>query len=200
MIPVTPQPEPVPKFDQQVRQPGKQWITKENLDPDNPLPPGRELQPYWRACLDDLHTAYEGVCAYLCVFIERVAGGVSADHFVPKSRQLRLAYEWSNYRLACLRMNARKRNFEDVLDPFSVPPDTFRLELVTGRIYVNPALSGKTRKAAEETLTRLGLDDPGCREMRTRYYQDYRQGDMSADFLRRHSPFVWLEACRQEVL
>jgi uncharacterized protein (TIGR02646 family) len=200
MIPVKPRPEPVPKFDQQVRRPGNQWIARERLDPDQPLPAGRELPAYWRACLDDLHAAYEGICAYLCVFIERAVGGVSVDHFVPKSRQLKLAYEWSNYRLACLQMNARKRHFEDVLDPFSLPPDTFRLELVTGRIYVNPALSGEARQAAEDTLTRLGLDDPGCREMRARHFQDYHQHGWPADFLRRYSPFVWLEALRQGVL
>ncbi|SUS06973.1 conserved hypothetical protein [uncultured Defluviicoccus sp.] len=125
---------------------------------------------------------------------------MSVDHYVPISRRVDLAYEWSNYRLACLTMNARKRDFESVLDPFSLPPETFHLELVTGRIYPNPALSGPDAKEAQDTIDRLKLDNSGNRELRARRYQDYCESNLPEDYLRRHSPFIWFEAGRQGLL
>lgn len=200
VIRVEPKPEPVPKFDQEVRKPGMKWLAASGFDLNAPVPEGEELPPYWRACLDELHADYSGLCAYLSVFIERVTGGLSVDHFVAKSKKLGQAYEWSNYRLASTMMNARKRDYDDVLDPFTIPADTFHLELVTGRIFANPDLSPAERSLAEATLARLGLDEPGPREMRARHYQEYREGLYTADYLRRRSPFVWSEAKRQRIL
>lgn len=198
MIPVTPQPEP-PSFDAKVRQMGLSWLSNNGISVHSSPPAGKKIKPFWRDCLDDLHRSYGGVCAYLSIFIERVTG-VSVDHYVPISRRVDLAYEWSNYRLACLTMNARKRDFESVLDPFSLPPETFHLELVTGRIYPNPALSGPDAKEAQDTIDRLKLDNSGNRELRARRYQDYRESHLPEDYLRRHSPFIWFEAGRQGLL
>jgi uncharacterized protein (TIGR02646 family) len=140
------------------------------------------------------------VCAYACVFIERTTGGISADHFIAKSRRADLAYEWSNYRLACITMNGRKADFDSILDPFALAAGTFRLELVTGRIYPSPRLSGSSQRRAQTTLDELGLDEPGFREMRARHYEEYRRGQYNAAFLRKRSPFVWYEARRQRAL
>ncbi|MBI4317926.1 MAG: hypothetical protein HY675_05505 [Chloroflexi bacterium] len=199
MIHVNPQPEP-PGFNGHVRQPGLILLKNLGIALDQPLPPGTELNPYWRKCLDDLHSSYEGICAYLCVFIERVTGGASVDHFVAKSLRADLAYEWSNYRLSCSTINSRKRAYEDVLDPFDVVNGWFHLELVSGRIYPNPDLPDEVRTQAAVTIERLGLDDSGNRELRARHYQQYREQYYHAQFLRRHSPFVWLEARRQALL
>ncbi len=199
MIPVTPQPEPA-TFDKKVRQKGLNFLRTQGFSLSHPVPKGTKLHPYWRDCLDDLHSSYQGICAYLCVFIERVTGGTSVDHFVAKSRLAGLVYEWSNYRLACSTMNSRKRNYESVLDPFKIRDDWFHLELVSGRIYPNPGLSAQEFRRVADTIKRLGLDDPGCREMRTRHYQQYREELYTGDFLKKHSPFVWYEANRQELL
>jgi uncharacterized protein (TIGR02646 family) len=205
MIPVTPRPEP-PRFDERVRRPGRNWLEQQAIPLDTRLEPGTKLHPYWRECLDDLHTSYGGVCAYLCIYVERCAGGASTDHFVAKSKRADLAYEWSNYRFACSMMNSRKRDFEDVLDPFSLAPDTFRLELSLGRIYPNPDLPEPDREAARGTIMRLDLDHDRCREMRRRRWHDYvaARGPIKnpplEDQLRCYSPFVWLEARRQELL
>jgi uncharacterized protein (TIGR02646 family) len=200
VIPVEPKDEPRPSFQDNVRSPGERWLATSGLDLDQPVPEGTTLPTYWRASLDDLHASYGGVCAYLCFFIERVGGGVSVDHFVAKSRKARLVYEWSNYRLACMTMNARKRDYEDVLDPFSLAGGTFHLELVTGAISPNPTLTVEEKARAQDTIDRLGLDEGRCREMRARHYRDCRQGAYTPDFLRRHSPFVWHEANRQGLL
>lgn len=205
MIPVALQPAP-PKFEQRVRQPGLRWLEENGIPLDTRLEPGTKIHPHWRECLNDLHRAYEGICAYLCVFVERCTGGTSTDHFVAKSRRAGLAYEWSSYRLACTTMNARKRDFKDVLDPFELAAGTFRLELVTGRIHSNPELDEPARDAANATIKRLGLDEPECREMRSRRFRDYvdlrgpAPNPAAEDHLRRYSPFVWLEAKRQGLL
>lgn len=64
MIPVAPQPEPN-DFDVKVRQPGSAWLAKKGLTAIAPLPTETEPPPYWRACLDELHRSYGGICAYL---------------------------------------------------------------------------------------------------------------------------------------
>lgn len=199
MIPVKAQPEPA-AFDADVRKKGLVYLQKHGFLLDQPLPPNANIEPYWRACLTDLHRAYGGVCAYVGVFFERVMGGGSVDHFIAKSTNAGLAYEWDNYRLACSTMNSRKRDYNDVLDPFRLAPDLFRLQLSTGHIYPNPTLDAVPMRIVEETIERLGLDDPQCREMRARWYQDYLEHQLPSDYLKNKAPFIWSEACRQGLL
>ncbi|NCD09155.1 MAG: hypothetical protein EOL98_06960 [Negativicutes bacterium] len=199
MIHVDAQPEPA-SFNKNVRRKGIAWLRKKKIALDQPLPPKTTIEPYWRNCLDDMHACYKGCCAYLAIFFERGTGGGSVDHFVAKSQQADLAYEWSNYRLACSRMNSRKREYDDVIDPFEVKNDWFRLELVSGRIYPSPGLSKKLTQKIDTTITRLGLDDPGNREIRARHFQNYFEKGYPEDYLRSYSPFVWAEAKRQGML
>lgn len=199
MIPVAAQPEPA-AFNAEVRQKGLAHLNKKGFPLDQPLPPKANIEPYWRACLTDLHKTHGGVCAYLGVFFERVMGGGSVDHFIAKSANAGLAYEWSNYRLACSTMNSRKREYSDVLDPFFLAHDLFRLQLSTGHIYPNPDLDVVPMRLVEETIERLGLDDPQCRELRARWYQDYLEHHLPTNYLKDKSPFVWFEANRQGLL
>ncbi|NJL27279.1 MAG: hypothetical protein HC897_04990 [Thermoanaerobaculia bacterium] len=205
MIPVSPQPEPA-NFHDVVRTPGLRWLKENKIDLERPIPPQKKLPPRWRHCLADLHLAYGGICAYLCVFIERCTGGSSVDHFIAKSQQPGLAYEWSNYRLACTTMNARKRDYSTVLDPFQLEPETFFLELVTGRIYPNPQLPAEYREQAQLTIERLRLDDATCREMRRQnftHYVELRGPARNAQvetWLEHKYPFLWYEANRQGLL
>lgn len=200
MIPVQPQPEP-DFFDAQVRTKGLTHLKEKGYALDQPLPAGATIESYWRGdCLTALHKAYGGVCAYLCVFVERGTGGMSVDHFVAKSALAGLAYEWSNYRLACTTMNSRKREFDDVLDPFEVPHGWFHLELTTGRIFPNPDLDNTNYSLVEQTIKRLGLDAPLHREMRVRWFDEYLREPLPEDYLRKKSPLVWAEANRQGLL
>lgn len=199
MIPVHLQPEPA-SFDALVRQKGRAYLQKQGIVLTGPVQSELKILPYWRDCLDDLHRSYGGVCAYLAVYIERVTGGSTADHFIAKSTDAGQAYEWSNYRLACSTMNSRKRNYSDVLDPFDVQANWFRLELTSGRIFTNPTLDTRLRNAVQQTIDRLSLDDGGNREMRARHYEEYCSGLYTATYLQRRSPFVYLEAARQQLL
>ena len=199
MIHVEPRPEPA-DFESKVRRRGLAYLRRKKIPLDRLLPAGTEFEPYWRECLDELHAEYRGICAYLAVFIERVIGGASVDHFVAKSKRPDLIYEWSNYRLACSVMNSRKREYEDVLDPFEIENGWFRLEPASGRIYPNPELGDPEKTAVQRTIDRLGLDDSGNREIRARRFYEYCTGGCDSNFLRRYSPFVYFEAVRNGLL
>jgi hypothetical protein len=97
-------------------------------------------------------------------------------------------------------MNSRKSVYDDVLDPFEIETGWFQLELVSGRIFPNPQLAQDTKDAVQDTIERLGLDDPRNREMRARHYQEFTQGLYTEAFLKIRSPFVWHEAKRQDLL
>lgn len=200
MIPVTPKPEPA-DFDSRVRKRGLSYLKENGFSLSQPLPPKADIYPYWRNCLTDLHQAYGGICAYIGVYFERVMGGGSVDHFIAqKSADAGMAYEWSNYRLACTTMNSRKREYSNVLDPFLLKPDWFWLELTTGHIYPSSQLKPDEEKSVKETIERLGLDDALCRDLRSRWYQDYCQNNISEEYLKDKSPFIWHEANRQMLL
>jgi hypothetical protein len=199
VIPVQERPEPA-DFDAKVRVRGTRSLRTKGIDPNLPLPADKKLSTFWRNCLDDLYREYSQTCAYLAVHIERATGGVTADHFVAKSKLPGQAYEWSNFRLASAIVNARKCDFSDVLDPFTLLLDWFRLELVTGRIFPNPDIAPADQALVVATIERIGLDNAINREMRARHYQEYREGAYTAVFLLRRSPFVYQEADRQGLL
>lgn len=199
MIPVTPEPEPA-SFDKQVRQKGLNWLEKKGLDLDSPAPDGFEFNSLWRNCLDEMYEIYERVCAYGGFYIEKVTGAPTVEHFIPKSKSPRLAYEWSNYRMVCSLLNGRKNDYEDVLDPFTLRPETFHLNLATGAIYPNPKLDAKVRETAQSTIARLKLDGMECRKRRVEDFDGYLRDGLPADYLKRRSPFVWYEAHRQGLL
>ena len=198
MIPVQEQQEP-PHFDAEVRQPGLEWLKDNGIPPDLPPPKPGKLPTYWRRTLEDLWNAYGRVCAYHCYYFEWSCRP-NTDHYVAKSRNAGLAYEWSNYRLSCFGANSDKRNFDDILDPFKIAPETFLLELDTGRMYPNPNLPEEIHVLAQKTIDRLDLNDARLQEMRARHFETYLLKDVSADHLLRDSPFVHYEAARQGLL
>jgi len=199
MLPVVEAIEPA-SFDQSVRQKGKKWIEDNHFDPDLPIPTGKTLKPYWTICLPELREKYLGICAYSCFYIHPIAGAASVDHFAAKSKKLSLAYEWSNYRLVCSRMNARKNHFDDVLDPFTLSLETFYLDFVTGAPYPNPEISSQLITDAEKTIKRLKLDDPDINSERLKGFDRCKDGNWSTSELQRVNPFVHFEASRQGLL
>jgi uncharacterized protein (TIGR02646 family) len=184
VIRVAPQPEP-PDFDERVRKPGEKALTSR----------GRKLPPLWRECLTDLHRAYSGICAYAAIYID-VTGSPGVDHYVAKSSDRRLAYEWSNYRLACGLMNARKGAFDEVLDPFEIEDGWFLLNEIDGGVRPNPDLEPPVRKRVQDTIDRLGLDGSEFRQHRLAYIDGFEAGRMDFDWLRNQSPFVARELVR----
>lgn len=213
MIPVTLKPEP-PDFDQKVRQPGLRALKELVGDPTaapRPGPPREKLAdrledipsdklpPAWRECLDDLYRAYEGICAYTCFKIEKVTGNRTVDHFVPRKGGAVHAYEWSNYRLACGRVNSIKGAAQstEVLDPFEVKEEWFELCLVDFAPRARKGLSDELRDRIEKTIRRLNLDAQEFRERHEDNLNDFRSGDISFAYLQKTNPFLARELVRQ---
>lgn len=218
MIHVEQRPPP-DTFDDQVRIPGLRAIAELRGDSQAlsqfPVRPGpkrkpvpelavEDLHPYWTACLDDLHCAYGGVCAYLAIYIPKCVGARTVDHFNPKKSCLVMVsiaseqiYEWQNYRLACSLMNSRKGEFQDILDPFQVQDGWFHLEFSGLQTHPNPELSPDLRAQIKQTIDRLGLNDKDCVDVRREYYDDYIRREFRFSYLARKSPFVAKEVARQ---
>ena len=186
MIPVALADEPG-SFDATVRQPGLRAIAElvgqrpprsagprfiEVADSRDAIPPGR-FPPYWRHAIDDLLESYQRVCAYLCTYIPRGVGAPSVDHMVPKSMRWDQVYEWTNYRLACALMNARKSDVGQVLDPVDVQNGWFALELYEFQVVPGVRLPRGVEAKVTNTISRLRLNDSQCREARREYAVDY---------------------------
>jgi hypothetical protein len=208
MIRVVPATEPS-TFSNSVRNPGLRAIAEMvGETPDRPmgkrfqkLADQRELIPfdkfpsYWTEALDDLMTAYSQICAYSCFKIHVVTGGRSVDHMIAKSKAWNHVYEWTNYRLACSRLNARKNSFDDVLDPFEIHDGWFQLELVGFQVVPNKKLDDPMRTSVQNTIKRLGLNE-FCRA-RAHDAEYYWGGDVTLRVLTEESPFVTKELRRQ---
>ncbi|MBQ7022505.1 MAG: hypothetical protein IJN29_02920 [Akkermansia sp.] len=198
MIPVQKQPEP-DDFAHKVSEPGEAWLKKQRFyDASAPekrseVPDGTTFPPLWSKCAEQLYDRYRGICAYLAIRVYRGSGAESVDHFLPKKYYPGLAYSWDNYRFSCLGKNRSKSAYEHILDPFTLPPDTFRIDLMTGEIYPSPSAP---QEIAIRTRDVLKLND-GCHcAMRLELMKEYQSGGISAEHCKRNYPFIWIELVR----
>lgn len=199
MIPVTQQPEPR-TFDAEVRQKGREFLKEKGIALDMAPPRGFTFKTYWQGEPNKmLWETYGGVCAYLAIFFEYITGASSTDHFIPKTKNAGLAYEWSNYRLSCLAPNRKKSTNEGILDPFTLEAETFVLNLSNGHIRPNPALQVTKQALAMETIRQLELDSEYHNRMRARHFSEYLSYKHE-EYFQKNSPFVWYEAKRQGAL
>lgn len=211
MIHVHPAPEPL-DFEAKVRAPGLSAMQEQIGNPPT-YPrtgprmekiadriediPAAALKPYWRACLGQLRSAYGGICSYLCFYVEEVTGSATVDHFVAKSVDRRLAYEWSNYRFACALMNSYKNAATSCLDPFEVEDDWFELELVGYQLRPAEHLAQEIVTRVRETIRILDLNHPDICDKRASHAMDYETGEISLRHLEKRSPLVARELRRQ---
>lgn len=209
MIPVKRAREPR-TFDKNVRQPGLSAIdeligrTPRLRRPGRPrapvakkredIPPDK-FPPFWRSAIDDLHNAYGGRCAYLATFIEPGTGVSTVDHFIPKSKDWRHVYEWSNYRLCAGVINGTKGN-RSLLDPFKVQPGWFGIEFVSFQVVVGPSAPAARLVAITTTIRDSGINARECCALREQYVTAFEQGDISRAYLDRRAPFVASEMRR----
>jgi hypothetical protein len=212
MIRVTLAAEPA-AFDGNVRQPGLDAISElvgerpgkprrgrrrpKVADRREDIPPGK-FPPFWTKAIDDLLAAYGRICAYVSCYIEPVTGMPTVDHMVPKSRAWNEVYEWSNYRLASLLMNARKNDLTTILDPFEVQDSWFQLELVGFQVNWSGPRNRPARAKVDDTLELLNIRD--CRVLRETYATEYWASHIDIDYLTRRMPFVATELRRQNRL
>ena len=194
MIFVQQQPEP-PQFEDRVRTPGQLFLTQT----PKPSTAQWKSRSHWQRILGELHDAYDGICAYTCHWIAPVTGADSVDHFVPKSVEPSLAYEWSNYRLVCSRMNGRKGAKQDVLDPFTLKQFAFALDFPSLLLRPSTNCTDETASQAEATISRLKLNEELCIKARWTYVRDYCRSLIPIEFLAEYAPFIHREIVRQEL-
>lgn len=193
MILIQARPKP-PDFSKKVREPGQIFLR------NSPHPTGWNNREYWQRALSDLYNAYNGIGAYCAEWIPYTIGDLTVDHFIPKSVQPQLAYEWSNYRLASLKFNGRKGDYQDVLDPFKLEADWFILKFPSLQVDPNPTLSDHRVRTVANIINRLKLNDELCVQSRLRWIRDYCLREITFDYLKRNAPFISYELERQRLI
>lgn len=191
MIPVEKQPEPA-DFEDKVAKKGHKFLEQ------NPHPTSWKNRSYWTEALPELRAAYRGICAYCCHYIPGEQNA-SVDHFIPKSIAPHLAYEWDNYRLATLKMNARKGDSTDVLDPFELAEGTFILLFPAMQVKPKPELSNGIKVQAIKTIERLGLNKDDIVNSRLKWVLNYCDGRFDFEYLKENTPFIASEIERQNL-
>jgi hypothetical protein len=198
LIPVTMGAEPA-DFGSKVRAPGAVFLAAV----PNPSRTEWRGNDYWRSALSDLLNAYNGICAYSASWTFRASGTTrpedsTVDHFVPKSIVPAQAYEWDNFRLCRRRLNNRKGNHRDVLDPFTLTPGWFWLDFRTFLLVPNPALPAEDRARVVATIDRLELNtDNDYVNERIGAIREYCLGKVTLAQLDNRYPFVAAEMRHQ---
>jgi hypothetical protein len=143
-------------------------------------------------------SVYGSNCAYTSL---RMTDGSSVDHFRPKVAYPHLAYEWDNYRLARAKINSRKGESEDVLDPFSIMSGWFHLDMPSCLIKPAADLPRSTRVSVNHTINILQLNnDDSLVQERCNFLVNLADDLITLDFLDDFYPFLSHEVRRQGVL
>jgi len=193
LIPVARQPEPA-GFDSNVRRRGQTFLAT------NPVPTLKDFKPhqYWKWAAKEVYEAYKRVCAYSCMYIPTPAGTI--DHFLPKSRRPDRAYEWDNLRLSLHRMNVYKGDRTDLIDPCSVSPGWFVLDMPSCLVRAGDGLTPKQKQSVETTIEALRLNnDDSLVQDRCDIMLMFAQGDVQLPFLQKRYPFLAAEVLRQGI-
>ena len=181
------------EFDAQVRQRGVQFLTR----CPNPTSSEFKKHNYWNRATRELHAAYRNLCAYTTR--ELVTSG-SIDHFMPKSKYPKLAFEWNNYRLVRQVINNRKGDSEDVIDPFTVRDGWFTLDMPSCLIKPARDVTRDIRRAIRVTINTLRLNcDEKLVDERHRLLISLADGHITLEYLDGHYPFLSSEVRRQQV-
>jgi hypothetical protein len=179
------------------RKPKKTYVRAEEIPPDS-------FPAYWtedrktdeESALDDMMNVYEQRCAYLAMHLEFATGSPTVDHFVPKSKNWRLVYEWSNYRLSAAYVNSKK-GIEDVVDPFKVGDGWFELNLETAFVVRGSKAPTPEHDRIERTLEILNQRE--CVKQREQYIQMYRTRKIDLNQVELYAPFIAAEIRRQSL-
>lgn len=214
MIPVAPKDEPE-FFDEHVRQRGRRAIARllgQEVGGRGRKPkaiykraediPTHKLPAYWtetrkdddRSALDDMMDAYGQLCAYLAMRLERATGSPTIDHYISKTRDWRLVYEWSNYRLSAACVNGAKGT-SDVVDPFKVQHGWFELDVDTFLIRRGSLAPNSEHERIDATLRILNLRQ--CVAQRGDFIALYRENLIDLAYIQTYAPFIASELRRQ---
>jgi hypothetical protein len=190
MIPVVKQREPE-DFNKKVRMPGQVFLK------NNPSPNSVQFQRhnYWKHIREDLYQQYKNICAYTGEWFPWPSASV--DHFVPKSIEPQLAYEWDNYRLTTKNMNNIKADKIGIIDPFEVQFGWFVMIFPACAVKSCNNLNERDKKKINDTICILELNSSERIEKRYGIISNYISKDISFDSLRKNYPYIAYELERQ---
>ena len=141
-------PSPIPEpaqFDAECRQPGMVWLQNH--------PEGR--YDLWSPFRDFLAIGFSWRCAYKAMLNHEG----TVDHFVSIDADRTQAYEWDNYRYVSGGLNSAKREDPNILDPFVIQDNWFRLILPSLQLVLTDQIPPNIRPIAENTVNKLKLVD-----------------------------------------
>lgn len=188
-------------YEAKVRNPGHAFLAA------NPHPTGDawKAHRYWNRTHGYLYAQLRGICVYCSAYTPRRPSAksvdhTSIDHYVPKSRGNHLqAYEWTNFRLCRARLNNRKADFEDVLDPCTIQGGWFQLNFTTFALLPDPALAAGLQQQVLDSIDRLRLnDDDAYVNERARAVYGYADKKLPFAELSRRYPFIACEMVAQD--
>jgi hypothetical protein len=179
-------------FDEDVRQPGLEWLE------EHPDHEGRP-RPFWtekRECRQDLRRAFNSLCGF--TLMHEMRGTV--DHFISWKNDNTQAYEWDNYRFANGVVNSSKQNADDeVWDPFQIEFEWLEIHLPSMIMRVRDDAPADQRPILQDTLDRLPItDEDEVIECRAAYYEGYKEGLMEIEWLDRMIPVLATSIRRYE--
>ncbi len=149
---------PPPNYEVDVKLPGLAFL---KITP-RPSKKDWDQHNYWSKIHDYLYNQHSGICAYCALWSPRrpyAQKSSSVDHFKPKKHYPKLAYDWTNYRLSRVRLNTRKLDFQDIIDPCIIDSDWFHLDFATFLIRPSPRVTDVTiRTRIDSTIARLQLN------------------------------------------
>jgi uncharacterized protein (TIGR02646 family) len=156
---------------------------------------------YWREVHKDLYIGYGGICAYCASWTPRKQSpGVdhtSIDHFIPKSVEPNLAYEWDNFRLCRSRLNQNKDDNTDVIDPLQVENGWFCLDFLTFLIKPNVESPMGIQNLVQQTIDRLLLNHNDYVNERVGVVREYSTDIITLTQVSEKYPFIAAEIRRQ---
>jgi hypothetical protein len=177
-------------YDSEVRRKGLKFLRR------NPNPSASEFSKhaYWKAIHDDLYQLYNGICSYCASWTTRNQGptrdNTSVDHFIPKSVEPKMAYEWANYRLCRARLNSNKDDSMEVMDPFYIENGWFQIDFTTFLIVPSPELPYLVREHVNRTIDTLGLNDNDYVDERLEVVKLYTLDSITINNLELKYPFI----------
>jgi hypothetical protein len=151
----------------------------------------------WRRVSSELRTAFQELCGYTAMWISEG----TVDHFVSRSEDRTLAFEWGDFRYASASINSSKSALRShqVLDPFDVGEGWFEVILPSCQMVITSHCPPEYADRAQNMLKRLKLGDgEDIVRVRLEWYRMYCDGELSLEGLARKAPLI-AQAVRKQL-
>ena len=146
-----------------------------------------------------LQEAYSRRCAYTTKRLMDDGSDGSIDHFLPKTKFPRRAYDWDNYRLARQKVNQYKADTMEVVDPFKIETGWFVLNVPSCLVQPGKELNVVLKKKIDSTIDVLRLNADWLVQERCNFLVGLADGKVPMSYLDEWYPFLSSEVRRQDI-